>query len=88
MKILQRCRKDQESLVYKIFKSLYSLKQARRLWNKTLIKFFQKIGFAATNADSCILIYWQDNIFIIVSIYIDDLALALQSQDRLDWLKS
>ena len=57
MRIPQDCTIGQEGLVYKIFKSLYGLKQARRLWNKTLIKFFQKIGFVTTNIDPYILVY-------------------------------
>ena len=40
MKIPQRCENRRKRLVCKILKSLYSLKQARRLWNKTIIKFF------------------------------------------------
>ena len=43
-----------KSLVYKILKSLYGLKQAGRLWNKTITKFFRKIGFIPTNVDSYI----------------------------------
>lgn len=74
-------------MVCKILKSLYGLKQAGRLWNKTLIKFFRKIGFEPTNADPCILAYRQGDVFIIVGVYVDDLALASQSQDGLDWLK-
>lgn len=64
--------------------SLYGLKQAGRLWNKTLIKFFRKIGFKPTNADPCILAYRQGDVFVIVGVYVDDLALASQSQDGLD----
>lgn len=87
MKIPQGCRVGREGLVCKILKSLYGLKQAGRLWNKTTIKFFRKIGFVLTNADPCILAYRQDNVFIIVGVYVDDLMLASQSQDGLDWLK-
>ena len=77
MKILQRCKVSQERLVYKIFKSLYELKQVGRLWNKILIKFFQKISFVPINGDSCILIYHYDDVFIILGVYVDDLALIL-----------
>ena len=86
MRIPPGCKIGREGLVCKIFKSLYGLKQAERLSNKTLIKFFQKIGFVATNADPCILAYLKNNIFIIVGVYVDDLALAFQSQDGLNWL--
>lgn len=55
--IWQRYKIGRELLVYKIFKSLYRLKQVERLWNKMLIKLFQKIGFIPTNADLYILTY-------------------------------
>ena len=76
-----------EGLVCKILKSLYSLKQAGRLWNKTIIKFFQKFGFVFTNADPCILAYRQGDVFILVGVYVDDLLLGSQSQNGLEWLK-
>ena len=86
MRILQGCKIGWEGLVCKIFNSLYRLKQAGRLWNKTLIKFFRNIGFVATNADPCILTYQKGDVLIIVGVYVDDLALASQSQDGLNWL--
>ena len=55
MKIPQECLVGREGLVYKILKNLYGLKQAGRLWNKTITKFFRRIDFTPTNADACIL---------------------------------
>lgn len=50
MRILQSIETGQDGLVCKILKNLYGLKQAERFWNKTIIKFFKKIGFKPTNA--------------------------------------
>ena len=55
MKILQGYLVGREVLVYKILKSLYGLKQAGQLWNKTITKFVRRIGFTPTNTDVCIL---------------------------------
>ena len=88
MRIPQGCKISRDDLVCKILKSLYELKQAGRLWNKTLIKFFRTIGFIPTNGDPCILTYREGDVFIIVGVYVDDLALASQSEDGLNWLKA
>ena len=87
MKIPQRYKIGQKSLVYKIFRSLYGLKQAGKLWNKTLIKFFWKIGILATNTDLYILAYWKRGVFIIIKVYVNNLTLASQSQNGPNWLK-
>ena len=85
MRISQRCVAGQKRPVYKIFKSLYKLKQVRRLWNKTITKFFQKIGFTTTNADVCILtIKWKREL-IIIDIYINNLVLKSRSFKVLEW---
>ena len=87
IRIPQGCQAGQEGLVCKILKSLYGLKQAGRLWNKTIIKFFRRIGFTPTNADACILtIKWKGEL-IIIGVYVDDLVLGSRSLEALEWLK-
>ena len=56
MKISQRYLISPKDLVFKILKNLYWLKQVGRFWNKTITKFFQKIGFTSKNANTCIFI--------------------------------
>ena len=69
-------------------KSLYNLKQAGQLWNKTITKFFRKISFTSTNVDTYILtIQWKGEL-IIVGVYIDDLVLSSRSLKVLEWLKN
>lgn len=87
MRIPQGCLTGREDLVCKILKSLYGLKQAGRLWNKTITKFFRKIGFIPTNADACILTIKKEGELIIVGVYVDDLALGSRSIIALEWLK-
>ena len=87
MKIPQGCLACQEGLVCKKLKSLYGFKQVRRLWNKTIAKFFQTIGFAPTNADACILtIHWEGKL-IILGVYEDDFVFGSRSFKELEWLK-
>lgn len=87
MKIPQQCLLGWVRPVCKILKSLYGLKQAGKLWNKTIIKFFQKIGFTFTNADACIFtIKWQREL-IIIGMYVDNLILVSKNLKALEWLK-
>ena len=86
MRIPQGCI-VREGSVCKILKSLYELKQAGRFLNKTITKFFQKIGFTPTNADSCILTIKREGELIIVGVYVDDLTLGSRSTKALEWLK-
>ena len=78
MKIPQGCI-VRESLVCKILKSLYGLEQVERLWNKTIIKFFQEIGFIPINVDSCIFTIKREGELIIVEVYVYNLALGSRS---------
>ena len=52
-----------------------------------IINFCRNIRFVLNNADPYILAYRQGNKFIIVRVYVDDLLLGSESQDRLEWLK-
>lgn len=76
-----------EDLVYKILKSLYGLKQAKRLWNKTITKFFQKIGFIPTNTYSCIFTIKRGRELIIIGMYVNNLALRSRNIKALKCLK-
>ena len=87
MTIPKTCKIGWDELVCKIINSLYGLKQVERLWNKTFIKFFRTVSFTPTNGDSYILTYREGDVLIILEVYVDDFALASQSEDGLNWLK-
>ena len=88
MKILQRCLANWKRLICKILKSLYDLNQVKRLWNKTIIKFFWRIDFTCINADTCIFIFKKRQELIIIGIYVDYLILESKSLEMLEWLKN
>lgn len=52
-----------------------------------IIKFFQKIGFIPTNANSYIFIIKKERELIIIGVYIDNLAFRSKSIKALKWLK-
>ena len=67
-------RKGKESLVLRLRKSLYSLKQAGRTWNAKMDATLKSHGFTAPDADQCIYIRRQH--LILISLYVDDLLIA------------
>jgi hypothetical protein len=69
-------QKGKESLVLKLHKSLYGLKQAGRTWNTKMDSTLKSHGFTALDADQCIYIRRQHSIFLLVSLYVDDLLIA------------
>ena len=78
IEVPQELKSGRIGLVCRILQSLYGLKQAGRLWNKKIVKFFLDLGFVDTNGDPCILLYRDltNDIIIMVGIYVDDIVIA------------
>ena len=89
MKIFQRLKSGRIRLVYHILQKLYRLKQAKKLWNKKIVKFFLDIGFIAINKNLYILIYrdFINDIIIMISIYINNIIIALNYNKTKDKIK-
>eukprot|EP00158_Paraphelidium_tribonemae_P000162 Partr_v1_DN18828_c0_g1_i1_m15213 putative retrotransposon Tto1 - Nicotiana tabacumSimilarity to retrotransposon Tto1 -Nicotiana tabacumSimilarity to reverse transcriptase pol - Volvox carteri len=65
--------------VCKIVKNLYGLKQAPRVWHNTIDPFLKSLGFTALAADPCVYYKWSGTELSIKSLYVDDLAVASDS---------
>jgi transposase InsO family protein len=65
----------QASLVCKLAKSLYGLKQAGRTWNQKIDDVLRSSGFTPLDADHCVYRSEKGFSHIIVSLYVDDLLL-------------
>lgn len=76
-----------ESLLCRLLKCLYSLKQSKRLWNQNIIAFYKHISFKQLNGDSSILIYCSRHEISIFSVYINNFFLALNIINILNALK-
>ena len=61
-----------ESLVCRLHKGLYGLKQSSRLWNITFDLFITKFGFLSSSADPCVYYRETDSEFTILAIWVDD----------------
>lgn len=77
----------QKELLYGLLRSLYGLKQSKRLWNQNVIAFYKHIGFSQLNNDSSILICYLKGEISIVSIYFEDFLLASNKMGTLNALK-
>lgn len=69
----------QESLVCRLHKGLYGLKQSSRLWNLTFDSFLTSFGFISSSADPCV--YFRENAseFTIFALWVDDCLLCSTS---------
>ena len=78
-----------EGFCWKLKKSIYSLKQAGRTWNRTLDAALTKIGFQKLNAKTCLYIFRGETgevCFLVV--YIDDLLLAASTKKFMQTVKA
>ena len=73
----------QESLVCKLKKSIYGLKQASRQWylkfNNTILSY----GFVENTVDTCIYMKVTGSQFVILVLYVDDILLAANDKGML-----
>ena len=81
--------KGKENLVCRLTKSLYSLKQTRRCRYKRFYSFIISLGYNRLNSDDCA--YYKgldDNDFIILLQYMDDMLVVNPHKDRVQELKA
>jgi hypothetical protein len=61
----------------KLNKSLDGLKQSERMWYNRLKEFFLNKGYSNNDDCPCVLIRKSSIEFYIISVYVNDLSLAL-----------
>ncbi|POM69488.1 Integrase catalytic core protein [Phytophthora palmivora] len=78
----------QGDLVCKLIKSIYGLKQALRVWYKTLSDFLVKLVFSKLIKDSCVFIRTIDGVTCYIAVYVDDLLVIAPTRALVSELKS
>jgi hypothetical protein len=85
---------DDDTLVYKLVKSIYGLKQAPRVWYKVIDAFFEKQGFAKSTCDLAVYIRRDPPGLggaglppLIVVIYMNDLVIIRPKMAQIAQLK-
>lgn len=81
------CVKE-ETMVCKLNKSLYGLKQASRVWNERLNHFMIANGFNRCESDHCLYTKFDESDVCYVLLYVDDLAIISSSMRMVNETKS
>ena len=66
---------DQEPKVYKLVKSLYSLKHALKQWHEKLDSVMIKDEFTINECNKCVYTKTVENAYIIICFYVDDILI-------------
>ncbi|KAH9667565.1 retrovirus-related pol polyprotein from transposon TNT 1-94-like protein [Citrus sinensis] len=78
-----------ENLVCRLNKSLYGLKQVPMCWYKRFDSFIMSLGYNRLSSDHCAYYKrFEDNDFIILLLYVDDMLVAGPNKDRIQELKA
>ncbi|GFZ05297.1 hypothetical protein Acr_17g0008690 [Actinidia rufa] len=67
---------DSKSMVYKLKKSIYGLKQASRQWYHKFHQVITSYGFEANVVDNCVYHKFSGSKYIFLVLYVDDILLA------------
>ncbi len=70
--------------VCRLRKLLYGLKQAGRVWNKTLHSVLSSMGFKRIQSDHGLYIYLRDDVRILMPVFVDDITLACKDGAKID----
>lgn len=76
---------DNSGRVCKLIKAIYGLKQASRQWNQKLDTALKSFGFKQSVADPCV--YFDNDINIIIAVYVDDFLIFYRNQEQLTAVK-
>uniref|UniRef100_A0AAV1VI21 Reverse transcriptase Ty1/copia-type domain-containing protein n=1 Tax=Peronospora matthiolae TaxID=2874970 RepID=A0AAV1VI21_9STRA len=77
-----------EKMMCKLDKAIYGLKQAASAWNKTIHAVFLQIGFRSSGADQCIYVKHQDDNYVYVCLYVDDMIIAAKTSREIQEVKT
>jgi len=75
------------SLVWKLQKSLYGLKQASRLWNQKLTSALLQLGYVQSTSDYSLFVKQTPSSFTTLLVYVDDVVLTGNSLVEINAVK-
>ena len=80
--------REEPDMVCHLKKSLYGLKQSPRCWYEELrLHLVDKLEYTQSLADPCVFYKWENDNLTIITMYVDDLILLVDSMEMLLQLK-
>jgi hypothetical protein len=70
----------------KLKRALYGLKQASREWNLLITNILKELGFRQLTSESCIFVYKNNSMFILLALYVDDMIIGSNTNISTEWL--
>lgn len=70
--------------VYYVKKSIYGLPNSGRCWYEEIRKVLKEENLTQLKSDPCIFIYKDQNIYLIIAIYVDDIMVIGNSNDYIN----
>jgi hypothetical protein len=64
-------------------KATYGLKQAGRVWSKTLSDTLAKMGFSQIKSDPSVYVFLRDSLRIIIPVFVDDMTIICKSKSAI-----
>jgi transposase InsO family protein len=80
-------KEGREELVCKLNKSLYGLKQASKCWNDTFDAHMKSVGFKQNKSDECLYTLQNEERWIAVVVYVDDILIVGKTVADAKWAK-
>lgn len=74
---------SKESLVCRIKKSIYGLKQSARCWNKALHETLIRLNFKQCQSDPCLYLRHDGEKTVILLVYVDDLLVGCKEESEI-----
>ncbi|KAF5780569.1 putative RNA-directed DNA polymerase [Helianthus annuus] len=88
MKIPQGFSKDNENRVCRLRKTLYGLKQASRNWYQKFTNALLGLSFSSSRADHSLFLYKDEDTFISILIYVDDVIIVGNNFAKIQEIKN
>lgn len=80
---------EQIDHVYKLHKALYGLKQAPRAWYDRIDAYLLHCGFKRSKNEATLYVkYLKDGKMVIISLYVDDILITGNDEQRMEELRT